>query len=84
MAVRPGAGFAELELTADTEPSAILAAAMARDAHVTRFEVAEPSLEAIFIERVGRSAGDEATLAAADGLAAADLAAADPADNAAA
>ncbi|MEO6207190.1 MAG: ATP-binding cassette domain-containing protein [Candidatus Limnocylindrales bacterium] len=75
MAVRPGAGFAELELTADTEPSAILAAAMARDVNVTRFEVAEPSLEAIFIERVGRSAGDEATLAADD------RAANDPADT---
>ena len=30
---------------------------VARGARVTRFEVAEPSLEAIFIEHVGRSAG---------------------------
>ena len=63
VAVRPGAGFVELELTAETEPSAILAAAMARNAQVARFEVAEPSLEAIFIEMVGRPADDEATLA---------------------
>jgi ABC-2 type transport system ATP-binding protein len=63
IAVRPGAGFAEVELAAGTEPSAVLAAAVARGADVTRFEVAEPSLEAIFIEKVGRSAEDEATLA---------------------
>lgn len=62
-AMRPGAGFTELELAPGTEPAAVLAAAIARDARVTRFEIAEPSLEAIFIEKVGRPAGDEATLA---------------------
>ncbi len=61
-AVRPGAGFGEVELRPGAEPGAVLAAAVARGAVVTRFEVAEPSLEAIFIERVGRPAGDEATL----------------------
>jgi ABC-2 type transport system ATP-binding protein len=61
-AMRPGAGYAEVELDATTEPSTILAGALARGAVVTRFELAEPSLEAIFIEKVGRSAGDEATL----------------------
>ena len=61
-AVRPGAGFAEVELPEGVEPAAILAAALTRGAVVTRFEIAEPSLEAIFIERVGRPAGDEATL----------------------
>jgi ABC-2 type transport system ATP-binding protein len=61
-AVRPGAGFAELELAPGTSPSDVLTAALARDARVTRFEVAEPSLEAIFIELVGRPAGDDATL----------------------
>ena len=62
-AMRPGAGFSELELTPGTDPSDVLAAALARGARITRFEVAEPSLEAIFIEKVGRPAGDAATLA---------------------
>ena len=49
-AVRPAAGFTELELRPGTEPRDVLAAALARGALVTHFEVAEPSLEAIFIE----------------------------------
>ena len=61
-AVRPAAGFTELELAAGVEPRDVLAAALARGALVTHYEVAEPSLEAIFIEHVGHPAGDEATL----------------------
>ena len=71
VAVRPGAGFAELELSGETEPAEVLAAAVALHAPISRFEVAEPSLEAIFIEVVGRSADDDPTLAddtAATGL----------------
>ncbi len=56
---RPGAGYAELELHAGIDAPSILAAAVARGARVTRFEVAEPSLEAIFIEKVGRPADAE-------------------------
>lgn len=58
-AVRPAAGFAELELLPGTKPRDVLAAALARGALVSHFEVAEPSLEAIFIEHVGRPPGDE-------------------------
>jgi hypothetical protein len=64
VAMRPGAGYAELELAPGTEPTAVLAAVLARGVRVTRYELAEPSLEAIFIEKVGRPAGDDATLAA--------------------
>ena len=46
-------------------PAAILAAALARGAAVTRFEIAEPSLEAIFIERVGRPPEDATPATAA-------------------
>ena len=66
VAARPGAGFAELELGPGGDPSVVLAAALSRGASVTRFEVTEPSLEALFIEHVGRPAGDDATLAAED------------------
>jgi ABC-2 type transport system ATP-binding protein len=66
VAVRPGAGFAELELAAGSEPAAVLTAAVNRGAAVTRFEVAEPSLEAIFVERVGRAADDEERTLAPD------------------
>ena len=64
LVARPGAGFTEIELAAGTDPSSIVAAAVARGARVSRFEIADPSLEAIFIDLVGRPADDDdATLA---------------------
>ena len=54
-ALHPRAGHVELDVGPDAEPSAILASIVSRGAAVTRFEVAEPSLEALFIEVVGRS-----------------------------
>ena len=52
--IRPGPGHAELDLAPSAEPSAIIAAVVSRGAAVSRFEVAEPSLEALFVEVVGR------------------------------
>ena len=46
---------AELRLEAGSDPQGVLAAAVAR-LRVTRFEVASPSLEEIFIDRVGAGA----------------------------
>jgi ABC-2 type transport system ATP-binding protein len=56
--VRPGVDEVELSLDPATEPSDILAAAMARGVQLRRFEVVEPSLEQVFIDRVGRPASD--------------------------
>ena len=58
-AVRPGPGYVELEVAPGVEPAAILAAVVARGASVNRFEIADPSLEALFIQVVGRSPDDE-------------------------
>ena len=57
--VRRLAEGAELELLPAADPAAILAAVVARGVAITRFEVVEPSLEALFIEHVGRPADEE-------------------------
>jgi ABC-2 type transport system ATP-binding protein len=60
---RPGKDFTEVRVDAGANPQAVLRAAMARG-DVLRFEVADPSLEEVFVERVGALDLEERTLAA--------------------
>lgn len=61
---RSGLDFHELEVRDGGDPETILRAALERQEYVTRFEIADPSIEEIFIEKVGASAEDERRLAA--------------------
>ena len=61
---RPGNDYTELRVDAGSDPQAILRAAMDRGGDVLRFEVADPSLEEVFVERVGALDIEERTLAA--------------------
>jgi ABC-2 type transport system ATP-binding protein len=61
--VRPGRDYSELEVRGTTDPETILHAALARGERVTRFEIADPSIEQIFVERVGRSVREDVALA---------------------
>jgi ABC-2 type transport system ATP-binding protein len=63
---RDGHDYAELRVGRGTDAQDILRAAVARGEEVLRFEVTDPSLEDVFVERVGAAiADDERTLAAA-------------------
>jgi ABC-type uncharacterized transport system ATPase subunit len=63
---RPGVDYTELRVDTGTDPQAVLRAAMARGGDVLRFEVADSSLEEVFVERVGELDVEERTLAATE------------------
>ena len=61
---RSGLDYHEIQVRTGIDPESILREALARHEYVTRFEIAEPSIEDIFIEQVGLTTTDERTLAA--------------------
>ncbi len=61
---RAGRDYTELHVDDGADPQSVLRAAIERG-EVLRFEVADPSLEEVFVERVGALDADERTLAAA-------------------
>ncbi len=61
---RPGEDYTELRVESGGDPQEVLRAAVAHGGDVLRFEVADPSLEEVFVERVGALDREEETLAA--------------------
>jgi ABC-2 type transport system ATP-binding protein len=64
--VRSGQDYSELDVRG-RDPQEILQAALAHGERVTEFVIADPSIEQIFIEHVGRSPSEDHHLAAATG-----------------
>jgi ABC-2 type transport system ATP-binding protein len=62
--IRPGEDYTEVRVESGFDPQAVLRAAIAEGGDVLRFEVADPSLEEVFVERVGALDVEELTLAA--------------------
>jgi ABC-2 type transport system ATP-binding protein len=60
---RPGLDFTEVRVDTGSDPQAVLRAAMSHGGDVLRFEVADPSLEDVFVTRVGSLDTEERTLA---------------------
>ena len=62
--IRPGQDYTELYVEAGRDPESILDAARDRGEHISHFEIADPSIEQIFIDHVGPVPLEEKTLAA--------------------
>ncbi len=60
---RPGRDFVELDVAAGHDPREVLTAAIARGERVTQFLIADPSIEQVFIDRVGRPPSEDHHLA---------------------
>ncbi len=67
---RDGRDYTELLVDTGADPQAVLQAAIAHGDDVLRFEVADSSLEEVFVERVGALDTAERTLATAAGVSA--------------
>ncbi|HYK96437.1 MAG TPA: ATP-binding cassette domain-containing protein [Candidatus Dormibacteraeota bacterium] len=65
--VRPGQDYAELDVEQSVDPETVLRAALDRGLRVTQFLIADPSIEDIFIEKVGRRPTEIEHLAGASG-----------------
>jgi ABC-2 type transport system ATP-binding protein len=64
---RAGQDYHQLEVSPGADPEIVLHRAIERGARITRFEIADPSIEDIFIEHVGSISDEERRLAAAPG-----------------
>jgi ABC-2 type transport system ATP-binding protein len=73
---RTGQDYTELDVPRDTDPEVILRAALDHGERVTNFLIADPSIEEIFIERVGRPPSEDHHLAVTETVAPAPEAAA--------
>jgi ABC-2 type transport system ATP-binding protein len=64
---RSGRDYTEVEVGDGRDPESILQEALGHRERVTRFEITEPSIERVFVERVGRpvDVDEERTLASA-------------------
>jgi ABC-2 type transport system ATP-binding protein len=72
---RTGQDYVELAVDHGVDPETILRAALDHGERVTNFLIADPSIEEIFIERIGRPPSDDHHLAAGEGTAAPEVAA---------